>query len=399
MGTATLEGIHRSGAGANPAAAFDIVFVHGLGGHPVATWTHPDNDAFWPRWLAERYPAVNVYTAGYESSIFTSLLKGDGATLNDRASTLLDLLSTRETAGRPVLFITHSLGGLLVKQVLRHSDAVMPPRYRAVGKDVVGVLFIATPHLGSDLAKILCGVMAAVTSNSVKQLTHGHDTLIDLANWFGAWAGQRQLCVGSYYEVLKTKGALIVDKASANPHVFGCSPVAIDADHIGITKLADTSAQLFKSICVTIDELLVQFSPPDDDDGGDDELLVFRETAANDRRDLAAKLTAVNRAGDIPFAERSKERFNMMLNRHIAHSSAALRYTRLLSNINSRFHRHVRPLIDSDASSSAIQDCVQERVLDPSLESFNNENGQGTAGLADGAYYYLAGNCHIGWDK
>jgi len=398
MATATLASVHRKDPVTNPAAVFDIVFVHGLGGDPILTWTHPDNGAFWPQWLAERYPAVNVYTAGYDSGIFTSLLKGDGATLNDRATTLLDLLSTRDTAGRPVLFITHSLGGLLVKQVLRHSDGVIPTRYRAVSKDVAGVLFIATPHIGSDLAKTLCGVMAAVTSNSLKQLTHGHDTLIELANWFGNWAGQRQLCVGSYYETLKTKGVQVVDKASANPNVLGCSPVAIDADHISITKLADASAQLFKSICVTIDELIASLPPPDED-GSDDELMVFCETAAEDRRDLATKLTAVNRTAEIPFAEKNKERFSMALNRHIAHSSAALRYTRLLSNINSRFHRHVRPLIESDAPPSVIDDCVQERVLDPSLEGFNNENGQGTAGLADGAYYYLAGNCHIGWDK
>jgi len=290
------------------------------------------------------------------------------------------------------------LGGLLVKQVLRHSTSTVPTRYRIVSDNVLGVLFIATPHYGADLAKILCGVVERLTSTSVKQLTHGHEMLIELANWFANWAGQRQLCVGSYYEVNKTKGALVVDKMSANPNVLGCSPVAIDADHISITKLFNTSAQLFKSICATIDELLASL-PPTGDDGGEDELQAFRETAADDRRTLADKLAAVERTSEIRLAEQSKERFSKALNRHIAHPSAALRYTRLLSDINSRFHRHVRPLIEADAPPSSVQVCVQERVLDPSLESFNEENGKGTAGLADGAYYYLAGNCHIGWDK
>ena len=29
---------------------FALVFVHGLGGHPIHTWRHPDRDAadFWP---------------------------------------------------------------------------------------------------------------------------------------------------------------------------------------------------------------------------------------------------------------------------------------------------------------------------------------------------------------
>jgi hypothetical protein len=174
--------------------------------------------------------------------------------------------------------------------------------------------------------------------------------------------------------------------------------VGIDADHVGITKLPNESAHLFRSVSTSIKELL-DSSGPADEDGGDDELSAFCQTAATDRRTLAEKLTSVHRQNDIGFAETEKERFAFALNRHIAHPSAALRYTRLLSDINSRFRRHVRPLIETDAPAASIQDCVQERVLDPSLESFNADNGKGTAGLADGAYFYLAGNCHIGWDK
>jgi len=51
-------------------ASIDIVFVHGIFGHPKGTWTCDDTDVFWP---AELLPPVleddgtRVLTYGYEA--------------------------------------------------------------------------------------------------------------------------------------------------------------------------------------------------------------------------------------------------------------------------------------------------------------------------------------------
>jgi hypothetical protein len=47
----------------------DIVFVHGLNGSPVGTWTHPQTKWFWPRELTseEGFENVRVSTFGYNS--------------------------------------------------------------------------------------------------------------------------------------------------------------------------------------------------------------------------------------------------------------------------------------------------------------------------------------------
>jgi len=397
MSDAKLVHIPGERADPTPDVAFDIVFVHGLGGDLYDTWTH-ENGAFWPKWLATRFGATNVYTAGYDSGIFTSFLNGDGASLADRATTLLDRLASRPSSGRPLVFITHSLGGLVVKQLLRKADGAAKARYRSIGENTLGVIFIATPHQGATAASAACAIIKLLTSQSLKQLQHGNELLLDLGGWFSNWAGKKLLAIDAYYEVNKCNGVLVVDKMTAHPHVNGCDPVAVQADHISITKLEDDSSQLFQSICKSIEELLDSHPPlPPANDG--EELAVFQQHADDDRRTLAMKLAAVKRDSDIPHAERQKERFSQALHRHIAQPSAIHLYTKLLSNIDSRFRRHVKPLIEAGADQGMVNSTLQEKVLDPSLKSFDQDTGNATAGTVDGAYYWLAGNCHIGWDK
>jgi len=48
----------------------NVVFLHGLGGHPRTTWQCGlDEQSFWPSWLAEDLPGVSVYSIGYEASV------------------------------------------------------------------------------------------------------------------------------------------------------------------------------------------------------------------------------------------------------------------------------------------------------------------------------------------
>src|SRR5438309_1786622 len=99
----------------------DIVFVHGLDGHPRDTWSAdpPFEGSFWPMWLSEALPNAGIWTFGYEAN--ASGWFGPTMSLTDRATNMLAHCQARELGLRPLLFITHSMGGLLVKQVLRHG--------------------------------------------------------------------------------------------------------------------------------------------------------------------------------------------------------------------------------------------------------------------------------------
>ena len=59
---------------------FDIVAIHGLGGHPYHTWSSgsPPDEKFWLRdFLPQNLPGARVFTYGYDSSFFFSTSTGD----------------------------------------------------------------------------------------------------------------------------------------------------------------------------------------------------------------------------------------------------------------------------------------------------------------------------------
>jgi len=406
MSDSKLEYVVSAREQASSTAPLDIIFVHGLTGDLKVTWSHPTG-GFWPAWLAEDFPAANIYTAGYDSSVFSSFMKGGGASLVDRATILLDRLASRPSRGRPILFVTHSLGGLIVKQMLRKALEASNERRKAIATGTVGVIFIATPHQGADFAKAVRSVVGLATTKTVRELERGGDQLLELGAWFSTWAGRSALSVDCYYEVEKTKSVLVVDQMTANPNVLGCDPVAIQADHISITKLADRDTQLYQSISVLVADMLAKLAPPDNtgEDGGggenviDAEFSAFTSHAPSDRRTLAEKLTAADRTSEIVWAEKQKERFSMTLQRNIAQPSAVRRYTRLMSDIETRYRRHVGPLIASASQAATIDHVLQEAVIDPCLKAHDADGGEGTSGLVDSAFYYLAGNCHVSWDN
>lgn len=129
-------------------ASVDIIFVHGLNGDPHRTWTSEYTKIFWP---AQLLPPVleqenaRVLVYGYDSEVasFTDGVSKDkihnhaeglvaALAANRRVSlatwqnsvllhrgenTQLMTTQLRKATERPIIFVAHSLGGLVVKRV------------------------------------------------------------------------------------------------------------------------------------------------------------------------------------------------------------------------------------------------------------------------------------------
>jgi len=98
----------------------DVVYVHGLGGNPRAYWCHEGKDEnFWPRWLGQDLSHVGVWSYGYDAAWSGWL--GNTMELPQRAQDCLERLTLDWIGARPLVFIAHSLGGLVVKYALFRS--------------------------------------------------------------------------------------------------------------------------------------------------------------------------------------------------------------------------------------------------------------------------------------
>jgi hypothetical protein len=249
----------------SPLAAerqLDVVFVHGLGGDPIATWrSGTDENTSWPHWLTLEFGTqIGVWSLGYAAaptkwqgfSFFGSKDPDAGAAMSlpRRAENALDRLVGAGIGQRPVCFITHSLGGLLVKSVLRRSaDSQFAPDRLQVVEQCRGVLFLATPHHGSRLADLAVALKVYLPSVSTLDLKDNDDHLMDLYEWYRSYAPSHHILTRSYYENKETKGVVIVvPRSSADPGDAGETALGntpLDRDHLEISKPRNRQDQVY----------------------------------------------------------------------------------------------------------------------------------------------------------
>ena len=234
----------------------DVVFVHGLGGDAFGTWRFGEDDTTsWPHWLAEEYgERIGVWSFGYPASKSTaprlkeSLKKllgrpydedaGYSMPLPDRARNALDIMAKQGIGQRPYIFIVHSLGGLLAKYLLNLArDADEASEKHALITNCKAVLFLATPHQGSDLATRVSNFRSYFPSITIDELRENDSDLRRLFQWYRKFAPQYQINTRSFYESRATGGVVVVvTPDSADPGTIGEEPVPLDADHLAISR-------------------------------------------------------------------------------------------------------------------------------------------------------------------
>jgi pimeloyl-ACP methyl ester carboxylesterase len=238
----------------------DVVFVHGLGGNPREYWMADTNrpETFWPAWIGEDVPNAGVWSLGYDAAKFA--WQGTAMPLFDRAKNALALLDADEIGGRPIVFITHSMGGLLVKQMIQHGLTLGDPRWRAITDQTRGVCFIATPHSGADLANYVKFLAKFLATIAVEDLKANDPQLRGLNEWYRNHAFTRfktEVYCEKKVTGWKGLGVIVVDDRSADPGLPGVSPVPLDEDHLSICKPASRESLLYKRVRRFVKECLI----------------------------------------------------------------------------------------------------------------------------------------------
>jgi len=243
-----MSKLHPINGSNKPDREADVVFIHGLGGGADATWRYgPDNSTSWLHWLSEEFPNVGVWSLDYPASpskwprlasVFSSSQSsaGHGMALAIRGGQVLNQLVLNGLGERPLFLIGHSLGGLVLKQLLRDASDSGEPDKKKVLSLTRAILFLATPHAGSSLGSIAdnLGLLFA-TTDTLEDLRANNPNLLNLYNWFREHAPNNGIKVATYYETRPVRGITIVDPGSSQP---GCgdNPIALDEDHFSIAK-------------------------------------------------------------------------------------------------------------------------------------------------------------------
>ncbi|HDL7644317.1 TPA: hypothetical protein PXO92_000846 [Yersinia enterocolitica] len=240
---------------------YHAIFVHGLDGDLIETWQSPISKEFWPNWLFDDIPGLAIWTIGYPAA--KSLWhRGQAMHVTDRGRSIYELLVIEEQLKTgDLIFIGHSMGGLIIKQILRVASDRSSENQIAHDfiTRVKKVVFLATPHSGSSLSS--WGQKAGVVfkpSPATYSLGKDDPNLRDLNLFYRRLVRENNTQNLTLVEMQTSlligpiKGQ-IVDPSSADAGVE-TDPIPVDADHYSICKPESREKAVYKYIVNFIKE-------------------------------------------------------------------------------------------------------------------------------------------------
>ncbi|RYP57002.1 hypothetical protein DL770_010783 [Monosporascus sp. CRB-9-2] len=223
----------------------DIVAVHGPGSNVDWTWIWKDRTKYvhWlrdPDMLPAALPNARIMVYSYESRWHT---EAPEARLELCGGELMeDLHNFRtKTRDRPVIFIGHSLGGLVVLHCLLFANRIK--RFKYLPARTVGFLALGTPFRGTKmqtLAKKAAWLMAPAGSHNgiITDLKQDNKHLADY--------GRNVMLPGV------AKG-MVVEEESA--HLPGWGRTFLYTDHFGLNKFSGPNNRSFLSVTAKLQDI------------------------------------------------------------------------------------------------------------------------------------------------
>ncbi|PRC92091.1 esterase/lipase family protein [Solimicrobium silvestre] len=229
-----------------------VIFLHGLNGDPYESWGASQNSKkkFWPKWLEKDITDLTVWSIGYHAAI--SRWRGEAMHFTERATNILELiLAEPNLKNGEIILIGHSMGGLIIKQMLRTAESMGFQRFEADSfvKRVRRIAFIATPHLGSDQATWVDRLRIFIRpSAATASLLCNAPALRDLNIWYREWSAEYTVSHLILIESQTTKIlGMIVKPESGDPGLLTRS-IPIDANHITICKPSTPKSEVYTHI-------------------------------------------------------------------------------------------------------------------------------------------------------
>ncbi|UKZ50065.1 hypothetical protein TrVGV298_004321 [Trichoderma virens] len=153
----------------------DLVFVHGYGGNPETTWHDESTGKIWIKdeeFITRIKRPIRIFSFSYNGDVEANLSSSSPAF---HASDLLCCLeqALERSAGRPLIFIAHGFGGIIVKKAIQLC--FMTPTYPRTKNALAGVVFFGTPHADTDSEALLQSVRGTIDAFGPKDGARSED--------------------------------------------------------------------------------------------------------------------------------------------------------------------------------------------------------------------------------
>ncbi|KAM0542036.1 hypothetical protein ACHAO7_010158 [Fusarium culmorum] len=245
-----------------PDADVDICFVHGLTGNRTSTWTARGQPAPWPKTLLpSELPRACILTYGYDAYVVSKSVASSNRLIDHATNLLTDLTNDRRrrnASSRALIFVVHSLGGLVCKEAILLSRNNPNRSRQDFFTHVKGVVFMGTPHKGSWMAdwsgipaKAL-GLVKSTNRSLLEVLETNNQYLESIHVRFLSMMREqreagRQLEVVCFFEELALSAVgKVVSKESAT--FEGYDPITIHANHADMVKFGSAEENGFKRV-------------------------------------------------------------------------------------------------------------------------------------------------------
>ncbi|OAX78989.1 hypothetical protein ACJ72_06697 [Emergomyces africanus] len=252
----------------------DIVFVHGLNGTSYNTWATKKPEVFWPGDLLPRTlksQNVRILTYGYDANVASFARGTSKERLHNHAEHLAaQLIANRnlhDAVERPIIFVCHSLGGIVVKRTLLYCDHLRHLKTQHIRSTYIStyaILFMGTPHNGSDLANLGSVIQTLfnlvpkklfdTTPSLLKTLRPDNEILQNVNRQFSDIMGRFRIYFFHESKPMDLKGTrkFIVDESSAAPVIEGVERMGIEADHSAMCRFESEKSPGYEAVAEAI---------------------------------------------------------------------------------------------------------------------------------------------------
>jgi hypothetical protein len=228
--------------------------------------------------------------------------------IEKRAGNLSQKLSNAGIGSKPIIFIVHSMGGLVVKALVVYSALHADADRRRLTSQVKGIVFCGTPHRGSEFADSAYWLSLALggVQTHVKEMRANTESIDLLHERFIEWHRQQPIQIVSYAENIglfrKTfwarllpfrmlgRGGLVVPRASANTGLAGQTVHDVDEDHLSLVKPCNRSHDVYAGVLRHVLQVLPHARVIRDDLLGDPDQEVQSDNRAARRSSRTGKI-------------------------------------------------------------------------------------------------------------